>query len=53
MFKNGFQINSYIPKLHAKVGNDYMHGLIVESSEKVTCNDEKTDDLKQNLLVRN
>ena len=26
---------------------------MVESSEKGTCNDEKTDDFKQNLLVRN
>ena len=53
MFKNGFQINSYIPQLHAKVGKDYMHGLIVESSEKGICSDDKTDDLKQSLLVRN
>ena len=26
---------------------------MVESSEKGTCNDEKTDDFKQSLLVRN
>ena len=30
-----------------------MHDLMVESSEKGTCNEEKTDDFKQSLLVRN
>ena len=53
MFKNGFQINLDIPLLHAKVKKDYMHDLMVESSEKGTRNDEKTDDFKQSLLVRN
>ena len=53
MFKNGFQINPDIPLLHTKVKKDYMHDLMVESSEKGTCNDEKTDELKQKLLVRN
>ena len=53
MFKNGFQINSDITLLHTKFKKDYMHNLMVESSEKGTCNDEKTDDFKQSLLVRN
>ena len=47
------QINPDIPLLHPKVEQDYMHDLMVESSEKGTCNDEKTDDFKQALLVRN
>ena len=41
MFKNGFQINSDITLLHTKFKKDYMHNLMVESSEKGTCNDEK------------
>ena len=53
MFKNGFQINPEIPLLHTKVKKDYMYDLIVESSEEGTYNDEKTDELKQKLLVRN
>ena len=53
MFKNGIQINSDIPLSHTKVEKDYMHDLMIESSEKGTCKDEKTDDLKQSLLVRN
>ena len=53
MFKNGFQINPDLPLLHTKVEKDYMHDLMAESSEKGTCNDEKTDDFKQSLLVRN
>ena len=53
MFKNYFQINLDIPLLHTKVEKDYMHDLMVESSEKGTCNDEKTDDFEQSLLVRN
>ena len=52
MFKNGFQINPDLPLLYTKVEKDYMHDLMVESSEKGTCNDEKTDDFKQSLLVR-
>ena len=51
MFKNGFQINPDLP--HTTVEKDYMHDLMVESSEKGTCNDEKTDVFKQSLLVRN
>ena len=51
MFKNGFQINPDLPLLHTKVEKDYMHDLMVESSEKGTCNDEKTDDFKQSLLA--
>ena len=35
------QINPDIPLLHPKVEKDYMHDLMVESSEKGTCNDEK------------
>ena len=42
MFKNGFQINPDIPLLHTKVEKDYMLDLMVEFSEKDTCNDEKT-----------
>ena len=42
MFKNGFQINPDIPLLHTKVEKDYMPDLMVEFSEKDTCNDEKT-----------
>ena len=36
-----------------KVEKDYIHDLMVESSEKGTCEDEKTDDLKQSFSVRN
>ena len=53
MFRNGFQVNPDIHLLHTKVEKDYMHDLMVASSEKVTCNDEKTDDFKQSFLVRN
>ena len=35
-----------MPLLHTKVEKDYMHDLMVESSEKGACKDEKTDDLK-------
>ena len=52
MFKNGFQINPDIPLLHTKVKKNYMHDLMVEFNEKGTCNDEKTDEFKQSLLVR-
>lgn len=34
MFKNDFQINPDIPLLHTKVEKDYMHDLMVKSSEK-------------------
>ena len=53
MFKTDFKINPDIHLLHTKVKKDYMHDLMVESSEKGTCNEEKTDDFKQSLLVRN
>ena len=53
MFKNGFQINPDLLLLHTKVEKDYIHDLMVESSEKGTYNDEKTDDFKQSLLIRN
>ena len=53
MLKNGFHINSDIPLLYTKVKKDYMHDLMVVCSEKVICSDEKTDDFKQSLLVRN
>ena len=53
MFKNGFQVNPDIPLLHTKLEKGYMHDLMVETSEKGTCNDQKTDDFKQSLLVRN
>ena len=53
MFKNVFQINPDLPLLHTKVEKDYMHDLMVESSEKGTCNGEKIDVFKQSLLVRN
>ena len=43
MFKNGFQINPDIPLLHTKVEKDYMHNLMVESSEKDSCYDGKKD----------
>ena len=36
-----------------KVEKDYIHDLMVESSEKGTYEDEKTDDLKQSFSVRN
>ena len=52
MFKNGFQINPDLPLLHTKVEKDYMHDLMVESSEKGICNDEKTDDFKRFLRRR-
>ena len=50
MFKNGIQINSDIPLSHMKVEKDYMHDSMIESSEKGTCKDEKTDDLKAKLI---
>ena len=49
MFKNSIQINPDIPVTYEK---DYIHDLMVESSEKGTCEDEKTDDLKQSFSVR-
>ena len=53
MFKTGFQINPDITLLHTKGEKDYMHDLMVESSEKGTCNDEKRDNFTQSLSVRN
>ena len=36
MFKTGFQMNLDMPLLNTKVEKDYMHDLMVESSEKGT-----------------
>ena len=38
MFETGLQINPHIAMLHTRVEKDYMQYLMVESSEKVTCN---------------
>ena len=53
MLKTAFQINSGIPLLYTKVQKGYIKCLMFESKEKETCKDEKTDDFKQSLLVRN
>lgn len=53
MFKTGFQVNLDMPLLNTKVEKDYMHDLMVESTEKGTWNDEKEDDFKQSLLFKN
>ena len=38
MFETGLQINPDIAMLQTRVEKDYMQYLMVESSEKVTCN---------------
>ena len=38
MFETGLQINPDIAVLQTRVEKDYMQYLMVESSEKVTCN---------------
>ena len=45
-------VNLGIPLSLTKVEKVYMHDLMVESSKKGACNDEKTDDFKQNLLIK-